>query len=73
MTFRIESIMHVKNSEMKLSCLFESMNARSLEAESLEVESVDVESENIESLNAESIDVEETRNKKDSMLMTRHE
>ncbi len=73
MTSRIESVMHVKNSEMKLSCLFESVSVESLEAESLEVESVDAESENNESLDVESIDVEKTRDRRDSMLMTRHE
>jgi hypothetical protein len=73
MIFRIESIMHVKNFEMKLSCFFESMNARSLEAESLEIESVDAESESIESLDVESMDVEKTKSRKDSMLMTRSE
>ncbi len=73
MTFRIESIMHVKNFEMKFSCFFESMSVESFEAESLEVESVDAESESIESLDVESIDVEKTKDRRDSMLMTKHE
>jgi hypothetical protein len=73
MTSRIESVMHVKNSEMKLSCLFESVSVGSLEAESLEAGSVDAESENTESLDAESIDAEKTSDRRDSMLMTRHQ
>jgi hypothetical protein len=65
--------MHVKNFGMKFPCLFESVSVGSLEAESLEAESVDAESEGNESLDAESIDVEKTRNRRGSMLMTRHE
>jgi hypothetical protein len=65
--------MHVKNSEMKPSYLFESVSVGSFEAESLEVESVDAESESTESLDAESIDAGKTRDRRDSMLMTRHE
>jgi hypothetical protein len=65
--------MHVKNSGMKLPCLFESVSVELLEAESLEVGSADAESESNESLDAESIDVEKTRDRRDSMLMTRHE
>jgi hypothetical protein len=73
MTSRIESVMHVKNFEMKFSCLLESMSVESLEAESLEAESVDAESESNESLDAESIDAGKTKDRRDSMLMTRHE
>jgi hypothetical protein len=44
MMSRIESIMHVRISEMKFFCLYEFVNVESLEYESLDVESVNIES-----------------------------
>ncbi len=65
---RIKSIMHVRIFEMKSSCLYEFVNAKSLEHESLEAESLDVEL-----MSTESIDARRTKDRRDSMLMIRHE
>jgi hypothetical protein len=44
MMSRIESVMHVRIFEIKLSCLYEFVSVESLEYESLDVESMNTES-----------------------------